>query len=282
MKYDIIALDIDGTLLGSDSTVSQATRDALDEADREGIKVILCTGRRFRTARRFSLELGFDVPLITNCGALVKDPRTEETLYRNAFDVSLCEALMRFVLERSDSVAVYLDTPLSANRDFVTCDRSGSTASFRKYLEIHRGLYYFLPDGTLPSGSVPIAICVIEHGDRLKQIDAEVRERFGSQVCQHIMGSVPVLGPVLEMFASGTSKWNALCTWAATMGISPNAIAVAGDEMNDLEMISKAGLGAAMGNARQEIKNAADLVLPGNDEDGIVALVHHVLHHTEA
>ncbi|HNT36064.1 MAG TPA: Cof-type HAD-IIB family hydrolase [bacterium] len=281
MKYQIIALDIDGTLLGSDNKISPATRTALDRAYHNGLKVILCTGRRFRTARRFSIELGFDAPIVTNCGALIKNPQTEETLYRNALDVSRCEALMHFLLERSDSVVTYLDTPLDTNRDFVICDRASSSASFQKYLAIHRGLYYLLPDGRLPEGSIPIGICVIEDRERLNQIEMEVQKHFGSSVQEHIMGSVPVLGPVLEMFAPGTTKWNALCTWAETLDVHPDGIVAAGDEMNDMEMISKAGLGAAMGNARQEIKDVADLVLPSNDEDGIVALVQHLLESME-
>ncbi len=83
LRFRLLAIDIDGTLVNSRDELTPATRDALVRAGQSGIQVVLATGRRYSRTLHLIEPLGIDVPLVTASGALVKDPRdhrVDETL----------------------------------------------------------------------------------------------------------------------------------------------------------------------------------------------------------
>src|SRR5580704_13939030 len=88
-RYQILALDVDGTLLDPDGTLRPRTAEAVARAARAGIRPVLCTGRRYRRARPVAEQLGLDAPLVCNSGAIVKDPVAHRTLWRADFDDEL-------------------------------------------------------------------------------------------------------------------------------------------------------------------------------------------------
>ncbi|MBI3326803.1 MAG: HAD-IIB family hydrolase, partial [Nitrospinae bacterium] len=90
MTYRLLALDLDGTLLRTDGTVGERTRRALQAAIIQGIKVVVCTGRRFRTTLPILAQLELRVPVIVHGGQLIKDTRTHETLHHNYLPKELC------------------------------------------------------------------------------------------------------------------------------------------------------------------------------------------------
>src|SRR5271169_6062992 len=88
-RYQILALDVDGTLLDPDGTLRPTTAAAVARAAVAGIRPVLCTGRRYRRALPIAQQLGIDAPLVCNSGAIVKDPRNHRTLWRADFDQTL-------------------------------------------------------------------------------------------------------------------------------------------------------------------------------------------------
>ena len=84
-------------------------------------------------------------------------------------------------------------------------------------------------------------------------------------------------GYYCEVVPSRVSKWTGLRRLAELLGISPAEICAVGDERNDVSMISGAGVGVAMGNACEELKQAADWVTGRHDEDGLVGVVGRIL-----
>ena len=95
MPYRLLAIDVDGTLVGSGNEVSPANRDALQRARQAGVRVVLATGRRYSRTLPLVDPLKLDAPLVTGTGALIKDPHAgHRTLYRAAFaDGALSETL---------------------------------------------------------------------------------------------------------------------------------------------------------------------------------------------
>jgi hydroxymethylpyrimidine pyrophosphatase-like HAD family hydrolase len=87
-------------------------------------------------------------------------------------------------------------------------------------------------------------------------------------------------GDILEFVSPASSKWAALHWVAAGAGIGPEAIAAVGDDANDLEMIARAGLGIAMGNAIGAVLDAADGIVGANDEGGVIDAIERVLRET--
>src|ERR1700720_2034494 len=88
-RYELLALDVDGTLLDPDGTLRPRTLEAVARAARAGIRPVLCTGRRYRRAWPIARKLEIDAPLVCNSGAIIKDPSNDRTIWRADFDGSL-------------------------------------------------------------------------------------------------------------------------------------------------------------------------------------------------
>jgi hydroxymethylpyrimidine pyrophosphatase-like HAD family hydrolase len=102
-RFQILALDVDGTLLDPDGALRRRTLEAVARAARAGIRPVLCTGRRYRRAWPIARELGIDAPLVCNSGAIIKDPSTDRTIWRADFDSSLSAQVLNFAIgTRSD------------------------------------------------------------------------------------------------------------------------------------------------------------------------------------
>ncbi|NNL67158.1 MAG: HAD hydrolase family protein, partial [Myxococcales bacterium] len=101
--------------------------------------------------------------------------------------------------------------------------------------------------------------------------------RFGERVHTHVIWNKNYQGVIFELLSPASGKWRALERVASQRGIATEEIAAVGDDRNDAELLRHAGLGIAMGNAVDEVKQAADLVVRGNAEGGVVEAIDRVL-----
>jgi len=101
----------------------------------------------------------------------------------------------------------------------------------------------------------------------------EAREEFGDRLRTHTLINKSYQGLILELLSPMSGKWSALEAVAAEADVAPEEIIAVGDDTNDIEMIRRAGLGIAMGNAASEVKQAADRVVRSNAEGGVVEAI---------
>ena len=145
MPYELLVIDIDGTLVNSRDELTPATRAAIGRATDAGIHVVLATGRRYARARHLVESLGLDVPLITASGSLVKDPVSHKTLYRAEFDPRALRALLRLLARHGHDPIVNGDTH-AEGFDFYYTREAASRAELAEYLEVNAGLGRLWPD----------------------------------------------------------------------------------------------------------------------------------------
>jgi HAD superfamily hydrolase (TIGR01484 family) len=105
----------------------------------------------------------------------------------------------------------------------------------------------------------------------------EALEEFGDRLRTHTLINKNYQGLILEFLSPKSGKWPALEAVAAEANVVPEEIIAVGDDTNDIEMISHAGLGIAMGNAASEVKRAADRVVRSNAEGGVVEAIEKAL-----
>src|SRR5215469_565379 len=110
MRYRLLALDIDGTLVNSRDELTPATSDAIRRACEAGIKVVLATGRRYSKALHLVEPLGLDVPLISASGALIKDPLDHRTLFCANFADGVLEDTLKPVAPAGHDAVHYAVT----------------------------------------------------------------------------------------------------------------------------------------------------------------------------
>ncbi len=275
MSYRILALDIDGTILDPHGKLPAAVRDAVASARRHGLRVILCTGRRFRTAVPWARELELEGAIVVNNGTLVKNIQSGETLRHNYLPIEEYAPVISFVRRRG-SPLVYVDT-YHQNVDLVT-ERCSKTHAFqRAYLNDNTDFFQTVDDLHGQPRSDVIMVSTMADEVTLTAMRGEAQEEFGDRIRIHTLINKNYQGLILEFLSPKSGKWSALEAVAAEANVSAEEIIAVGDDTNDIEMIRNAGLGIAMGNAAPEVKQAADHVVRSNAEGGVVEAIRKAL-----
>ena len=283
-RFRILALDVDGTLLDPEGTLRPRTAAAIARAARAGIRPVLCTGRRYRRARPIAAQLALNAPIVCNSGAIVKDPRDDQTLWRADFDPSLAAALLElFDADQRPAVAFtdrgtqesdfivpgfptgwpLFDDYVGQNRDHAEVDPSWATEHRRR--------------SEVPSHGALFHLCAIGSRHEMLAFQRLVLDRLDGRVQTFVQRSPRYLGTMCEILRHDASKWTAVLHLANLWDVDPADICAVGDDVNDVPMIRNAGLGVAMGHAPADVLAAADLVTGDHDEDGVAMLVDEVL-----
>jgi Cof subfamily protein (haloacid dehalogenase superfamily) len=251
----LVAIDLDGTLLRSDKTVSPRTEQALAALRQRGVRVVICTGRPPRSTKAIAQQLGLDSCVIVYGGAAIFDFERDVALAR--FDMSARTA--RGVLNALRAAFPQVMLGLETHHGF--------------YLD---SAYYASRDGSSEPDGVHDDV-----GTFIQDTVTKVLVRDGSQDARTLartLADLPVhctwsFHDLLEVTAAEVSKRRALQCLSEQLGIPPNQVAAFGDEHNDREMLAWAGRGVAMGNAAPDIKALADVVTCSNDEDGVAEVI---------
>ncbi len=275
-RFQLLAIDIDGTLLNSHDELTPATRQALVRTGESGIHVVLATGRRYSRTLHLIEPLGIDVPLVTASGALVKDPIDHRTLYRADFPrQTLCEALA--VVNRCGYDPVLCCDTFTAGFDFYYRATEVESPELTEYFSLNSQSGRHWPE--LVTDPPPEAFNAFTMGTQAEMLalEAELQRQLPDKLHTHVLRTSRYVGFMCELAPAGVTKWSAILRLAHDWGIDQRAICAVGDDVNDIPMIQEAGLGVAMGNALPAVKAAADRIAPTHDEEGLVEVTRWLL-----
>ncbi|RST76495.1 HAD family phosphatase [Siminovitchia acidinfaciens] len=253
--YKMVAIDLDDTLLTVDLIVSTGTIQAIQDAIDLGIVVTIATGRMFASAKNIAQHLGLNVPLITYQGALIKNIAGNEVLYERLIQPHVAHRLIEVAKENNLHLQVYQNDILytASDNEFI-----------RQYYDSVKVPYTVEPGlGKLADGGFTKAL-FIDAPDYLDQLQIELRAEFGGNA--HVTKSKPFY---LEITHPQANKGIALLHLAKKLGIDRSEIIGIGDSYNDMDLISTAGLGIAMGNGVEELKEKAAYITFSNNEEGV-------------
>ncbi|MEM8738040.1 MAG: HAD hydrolase family protein [Planctomycetota bacterium] len=281
MKYRLLALDLDGTLLGPDQQVSAANRDAIAQALAAGTWVVPCTGRGWRE----SLDAVGDIPGLKygvfNSGAVVVDLPSAQAVDLADFEPGLALELVEFLRDLPEAILVYQEHSRTG-RDFLVTGDGDVTPQTRRWFTANQlkvgEIRYPTPDELRHS----LRVGVVVSGQRAFDIEQRITERFGNRTELHCFAGVPTARQdeaifIVEVFAKGVNKWRGLSWIAHQHRIDPAQIAAVGDEINDLAMLKQAGLGVAMANAVPAATQSADRTTLAHNEHGVAHAIRQML-----
>jgi 5-amino-6-(5-phospho-D-ribitylamino)uracil phosphatase len=273
--YDLLATDLDGTLLGTQHTLPVGNRAALHRAHEAGIKIVLCTGRSFTETRPILTDIGLDLDAtVTVSGALVSDARTGRTLERTALPAGLAADVTGWFAARRYAVLWLIDRD-QAGFDGYALDGAYRHEAFDRWLE--RAPVDVRAAAALPADYPPLRITIIDEIPNLERVGAALRATFGPRLAYNIL-RVPAYGfAVVETFAPEVNKWYGILKLCRRWGIDPARTVTVGDDVNDVDMIRSAGLGVAMANAQPVVKDVARRMTVSNDECGVARLIDELL-----
>ena len=259
MAIKLIAFDMDDTLLKNDRTIGERTLKALRVAHDRGVKIVPATGRGRSTMWKYVEQMGCaDAAICTN-GAQVYDGKGD-VLEENPVPLAIARRVARFAKENGWYVQGY-------NLQDYYFDHVTEGTKVYAYHANHMGLEVGDLEAFMTED--PFKMLFVETDkERMALLRQQAEPLFGEELCIFI--SKPFY---LELTAPKATKGAAVLALGRRFGVMPSEIMVFGDSANDISMIEAAGVGVVMDNARDEIKEYADLIAPGNDEEGVAQII---------
>ena len=260
MKYKLLALDIDGTLTNSQKQISPKTRQALMEAQQKGLRLILASGRPTNGVRPLARQLemekygGF---ILSYNGARVIDLSNEQVVYEKTLAPEIIPVIGALARKYKVGVLTYVDGAVITE------------TPEDPYIQLEARI-----NGLPLKGVEDFAAAVTEKepkclmtgdGDYMGKIEPEIAAALGS------LSVYRSEAYFIEIMPENIDKAVSLEKLCEYVGVTREQLAACGDGYNDMPMIRYAGLGIAMANAKEPVREAADVITLSNDEDGIAA-----------
>jgi len=271
MAVRLIALDIDGTLLNSRWEVSPANREAIAEATRRGMEVALVTGRRYDFALPVAQQIPSPLTMIVNNGAMVRS-KEGRTHVRHLLPQGTARRVLQATEFWREGAAVVFDRPLANQLVLERIDWEDPT----------RGGYY-KRNRQFMGESQPLEACLNEDPVQvmftgpvapMRQVEQTLRNApFAKDYSLAVTVYEDKDFAMIDVIHAAVSKGAALAEWAGLQGYSAAEILAIGDNHNDLEMLSFAGIPVVMENGVPELKARGWHVTRSNDEDGVAAAI---------
>lgn len=276
-RFKLLAMDVDGTLVGPDGVVGPEIRAAVAAARSGGLAVCLATGRSYRECRRVWEQLclqGPHEPMVTVGGALVCQSDTGRTLYHRGIPR---DAARRFGAALNDRghVAMALVDGWRHDVDYLLTESGDHRAAGRDWfskMDVRVRKVASLADAPLggpgPAEMAVLRISAVVEAAEARRMAAELSGEFAGQLNVHAILAPNYGVTIVEAHAVGADKMTALLYVAQPMRAGAGLIAAIGDDVNDMAMVSGAGLGAAMASAPESLKAAADVIVGDGGGDG--------------
>lgn len=260
---ELLALDLDGTLIDERMVIPDQVRWAVSQAQERGVIVTLATGRMLEATLPFARELHIEAPLICYQGGLIQARDASSPIYRATMDPDVALDALAWHRDSNEydwHMVLYADDAL-----FIS-ERRYSKSFYRDLLG--KNLRWVDDLAAVVSRHEPVKFLFVAEPREADQIEAAMRQRFEGRL--EVVRSHAYF---VEGNPPGVSKGNALSRLANHLSVPQARVMAVGDQGNDVAMIRWAGIGVAMGNANLAAKAVADWVAPSFSEHGAAASI---------
>jgi Cof subfamily protein (haloacid dehalogenase superfamily) len=255
----LAAIDLDGTLLRSDGTISRRSRDAIRAARDKGITVVIVTARGPSSVTELAHDAGIDGSAICSNGALIVDLASGSVIRERLIETEFAIELVRELRERLPGIAFAVEhARFTHEPGFATNWELPAETRVADALEL--------------LDSPAAKLLMLHESHELDAILAVVRDVAGDGATVVLSGNIAV-----EVTAVGVNKAAGLADLAEELGIEAKDVVAFGDYPNDVPMLAWAGRGVAVANAHPEVLAIADEVTASNDDDGVAIVLEQLI-----
>lgn len=264
MGYKLVAIDMDGTLLNSKNQVSERTIEAINNAKKKGVHIVLSTGRILKSASYYSKSLGLRNPIIASNGALMVDG-DYNIFYKKPLEMNLVKDIADLALKEKiychfyDETSFYSNIKIKEVLEFYNEGNESLSIDIKIYKDISEiverddlNIYKFL--------------FIENNKEKLQSFRNKLQTLENINISSSWSNNV-------EAMKEKVSKGEALRVLSKILNINPSEIIAIGDSENDLSMLSYAGLAVAMGNGDNNVKEKASYITDSNDRDGVAKVI---------
>ncbi len=276
VKYKMIAIDLDGTLLSPQGKVTDRTRAAIHQCLSAGILVCFATGRNWTESRVVVDTVGHHHHAVFAGGAIVMDTKQEVTLHKMMVDPKLAREVCKLLEDAGHAVLALQDTG-AAGVDYLVSDEVPVNAETMHWMSVTSATVHHVSKLSTYAHENTLRLGIVADPADVAKVHEQLTSQFGERIfCQKLF--VPSAGvEVLEIFDPAVNKWEGVLHVARSHDIEPEQIIAIGDDVNDLPMLTRAGLGVAMGNAKPEIQAAAKRVIKSNADEGLAEFLEELV-----
>jgi len=271
MQYKLLALDLDGTLLDDEENISDNNIYWIQKAAEKGVRIIVTTGRSYNSAKQYLEKINVPHPTIAFNGAVIRDG--SEILQKITLKDGLLQELFRFLRDMEYSPMVYTADGYKYYETFgrYTEDFLSFSKNFESELKKIAHLSQRKWDNVMR-----LSVVTGEHDVPL--LHAELKKRFGNRIRTIDTFFRGWKFWIFEILDKNCSKANGIHYLCTRFGIAQKEVIAVGDNHNDLDMITWAGLGIAMRNGLEAVLREADYVTEHtNNEDGVAEVIQKFL-----
>lgn len=262
MTYQAVAFDLDGTLLSSNATILDSTKQAIQKARAKGVKIFFVTGRHHTAVRPYYAEIGLDTPVVCCNGTYLYDFQNEKALAGNPLPPALASTLINQAQSEGIHTAVYF-------QDAMTYEQlNPHFTKFQKWVQS-------CPENVRPNvHQVEKFQHEIDKGVTVWKVlisdpDLEKMQNFVKKLPLDLVSPEWSWVDRVDITSVGNSKGAMLAELLQREGIEPQNVVAFGDNFNDISMLKLVGLGIAMGGSEPEVQQSAKKTIGSNNEDSI-------------
>jgi Cof subfamily protein (haloacid dehalogenase superfamily) len=257
MKYKMLVLDMDDTLLTDDHTISEENRKMIARAQDLGVEVVLASGRPTPAMTQFAYELKNNFMISFN-GAVVSDLNSREIIFEKSLTKEQIHALHDYSLKSNTHIITYINDVIISE-------------THSEFIEVERSItgleHHLVPDFKAAVTTNAVKCILLEEPSYLKEVEKDLKNAMPDL-------SVSMSKPFfLEVAPNGIDKAASIAFLAKKLAIDQSEIIAVGNAGNDLSMIQYAGLGVWVDNVTPELRMYGDEIVASNNNHGVAEVI---------
>ena len=247
--YKLAVIDLDGTMLNQYGVVTEKTKEAIENAQKKGIEVIIASGRPIDSIKTIAKEIKSDKYFISGNGAIIYDIANDEIIYENTLKKQKVLDIIKICEENSIYYNIYTEKEIIAK-------------------SLQCNVLYYHKENLTKAEEDKTHINIVENAyDYIANREDKIRQ--GTE-------EIPIEYFYTEISAKNVDKWNAIEFLKEKINVKTEEIIAIGDNINDKKMIENAGYGVAMGQSHPMIKDIANNTTKANYEDGVAEILGNI------
>lgn len=287
--YKLVAIDLDGTMLNQYGIVTDETKNAIKEAKKRGLEVIIASGRPIDSVKTIAKEIKSEKYFISGNGAIIYDIANNEIIYENTLKKQKVLEIIKICEENSIYYNIYTEKEIIAkslqcNVLYYHKENLNKEESEKTHINIVDDIYEYISNReekiikiTICENNQAIFNSIIKKIKEIEEIEILEVSHMSRKTIKQGTEEIPIEYFYTEISAKNVDKWNAIEFLKEKMNIKTEEIIAIGDNFNDKKMIENAGLGIAMGQSNPEIKQIANQVAESNLEDGVAKVLQTII-----
>lgn len=274
--FKLIALDLDGTLLTDKKKITRENLDTLHHLIELGYQVVIATGRSYYSARILTGNINEHLIYVCNNGNIVRDAIDDKVISAKYLNPEDSKIILEEGFARNLDPIIHVDY-FESDYDIILEKNSYHAKRYKE--ESNKVIRAKIIEGQIENNlSKVLAMVYPGKLDILKDFHYSISELYPNKFNSHVMENIVMAEAMLEVMNPMGTKWNTLIEYATSLGIKAEEIITMGDDNNDIEMIMNAGLGIAMKNGSNLVKEVANRVSEkDNNQSGVAFELKRVL-----